>query len=171
MGDLLHLRATDTGLRPLPDRTTAEAERQNAAENQQAIYGARIDVLDPSFAEKVGIGAPSQPSRLVASSTDSSLQSQDLSTSRAIGAEPSSGTQALSSDQSLARSPDRAQNAPLLSSKNRSDMGTVLSSADTSNMGVGGAEVNSARPLLPDLPERNALVEEGRAFLRRVQHG
>jgi len=101
------------------DPKTAPDVAADAKQKMVEIYGAVTSKLDPSFATKLGIGAPS-PSNVVSTSLDGiSLEPSSVSTARASSSEPPDGFQTADlDDQIIPSDPSIAATSPKSNSIN-----------------------------------------------------
>lgn len=127
------------------DPKTPPAVRDQAIADMRALYGAVLSKLDPSFAERLGVGIDSSASKAAASDGSSSTARSSDSTSLASSAEPPAGIQpSAASNRTASPSGDTAaSSAP-------SNMNTRIGSSYAPDMGSPAPARNVERTAAGD---------------------
>lgn len=158
------------------DPKTAPDVAVDAKQKMAEIYGAVTSKLDPSFATKLGIGAPSPSNVVSTSSSGISLDPSSVSTARASSSEPPDGFQTADlDDQIIPTDPSIAATSPksnsinltatdddLLSTVNIDEIrANINQDEDLFPVGLldGEAQTVTARQLLADIDREDAMVE------------
>ena len=94
------------------DQTRPQAERDQALADMEALYSEVAAGLDPSFAERLGIGMPRAERRSEAADGDSSIARSSPMMARPSSEDPPSGTQAVPDQRTARLDADTAPTSP-----------------------------------------------------------